>query len=65
MIDVIRRVHRERGLTILIIEHVMRALMRLADHIAVLHHGELIAQGSPSDIAADARVLMAYLGERR
>lgn len=65
MIEVIRRVRLERGLTILIIEHVMRALMRLSDHIAVLHHGELIAQGTPSDIAADVHVHKAYLGERR
>ena len=62
MLDVLQRVHRERGLTILIIEHVMRALMRFADRIAVLHHGELIAVGTPAEIAADPRVHDAYLG---
>ena len=62
MLDVLQRVHRERGLTILIIEHVMRALMRFADRIVVLHHGELIAEGSPAEIAADPRVHDAYLG---
>jgi branched-chain amino acid transport system ATP-binding protein len=62
MLDVLQRVHRERGLTILIIEHVMRALMRFADRIAVLHHGELIAEGTPAEIAADPRVHDAYLG---
>jgi branched-chain amino acid transport system ATP-binding protein len=62
MLDVLRRIHRERNLTILIIEHVMRALMRFADRIAVLHHGELIAEGTPAEIAADSRVHDAYLG---
>jgi branched-chain amino acid transport system ATP-binding protein len=62
MVEVIRRIHRDLALTILIIEHVMRALMRLADRIVVLHHGERIAEGAPAAIAADARVLQAYLG---
>ncbi|HEX2115622.1 MAG TPA: ABC transporter ATP-binding protein [Alphaproteobacteria bacterium] len=62
MLDVLRRIHRERSLTILIIEHVMRALMRFADRIAVLHHGELIAEGTPAQIAEDPRVHDAYLG---
>jgi len=62
MLDVLRRIHRERSLTILIIEHVMRALMRFADRIAVLHHGELIAEGTPAEIASDRRVHDAYLG---
>ncbi len=62
MLDVLQRIHRERALTILIIEHVMRALMRFADRIAVLHHGELIAEGTPAEIAADRRVVEAYIG---
>ena len=62
MLDVLRRIHRERALTILIIEHVMRALMRFADRIAVLHHGQLIAEGAPAEIAADRRVAEAYIG---
>jgi branched-chain amino acid transport system ATP-binding protein len=64
MIEVIRRIHREHALTIVIIEHVMRALMRLAERIIVLHHGERIAEGAPAQIAADPRVLEAYLGDR-
>ncbi|MGH7002335.1 MAG: ABC transporter ATP-binding protein [Alphaproteobacteria bacterium] len=62
MIEIIRRLHQQYGLTILIIEHVMRALMQLAERIIVLHHGELIGQGSPAAIGADPRVLACYFG---
>lgn len=50
------------GVTIIMIEHVMRAVMALADQIAVLHHGELIASGPPDAITADRAVIDAYLG---
>ncbi len=62
MLDTVRRLHTEYGLTILIIEHVMRALMQLAQRIVVLHHGELIATGTPAAIADDARVHACYFG---
>src|SRR5262249_35457592 len=62
MLDVVRRLHREYRLTILIIEHVMRALMQLAERIIVLHHGELIAEGTPAAIGADRRVHECYFG---
>lgn len=54
---------RERGISILIIEHVMKAVMSLSDRIAVLHHGELIAVDTPEAIASDERVIESYLGE--
>jgi len=54
---------RERGITLLVIEHVMEAIMTLSDRIAVLHHGELIAVGEPGEIAKDSKVIQAYLGE--
>ncbi len=53
----------KRGLTILLIEHVMRAVMALAGDIVVLHHGELISRGTPDQIAQDPKVLECYLGE--
>ncbi len=53
----------KRGLTILLIEHVMRAVMALAGDIVVLHHGELISRGNPDQIAKDPKVLECYLGE--
>jgi len=63
MVEVFRELNRADGLTILLIEHVMRAVMALAQHIGVLHHGEVIARGSPERIVRDPAVLECYLGE--
>ena len=63
MVQVFRDINRSDGLTILLIEHVMRAVMALAQHIGVLHHGELIARGTPAEIVRNAAVLECYLGE--
>ena len=54
-----------RGFTLLVIEHVMRALMELCGHIVVLHHGELIAQGTPTEIADNPQVLSVYFGDQK
>ena len=56
------RAVRDGGVTILLIEHVMQAVSALAEHVHVLAEGELIASGPPKAIAADARVIEAYLG---
>jgi branched-chain amino acid transport system ATP-binding protein len=63
MVEVFRDLNRTYGTTILLIEHVMRAVMALAQHIGVLHHGEVIARGTPQEIVRDAAVLECYLGE--
>jgi branched-chain amino acid transport system ATP-binding protein len=51
-----------RGLTIIIVEHVTRAIMAVARHIVVLDHGQKIAEGSPSEVVANPEVIRAYLG---
>jgi branched-chain amino acid transport system ATP-binding protein len=63
LVGVLRNVQREEGITILLTEHVMRAVMALADQIVVLHHGEVIASGEPSSIVRNPAVLECYLGE--
>lgn len=56
---------RRRGVTIFLIEHVMKVVMGLSDHLLVLHHGELIAEGKPEKVATSPAVVEAYLGHRR
>ncbi len=62
MVRAFQRLNREQSVTILLIEHVMRAVMALAQRVYVLHHGEIIAQGTPAQVTCDARVLECYLG---
>jgi len=63
MVAFLRELNARTGLTILLIEHVMRAVMALSQHIVVLNYGEKIAEGPPETIARDQRVLDVYLGQ--
>jgi branched-chain amino acid transport system ATP-binding protein len=60
----IREIQR-RGVTIFLIEHVMKAVLGLSDKVIVLHHGEKIAEGPPREVVQDAQVVAAYLGQKR
>ena len=62
MVDIVRQI-RERGVTIIMIEHVMHAVMNVSDRILVLDFGRLIAEGTPEEIANHLKVIEAYLGD--
>ena len=62
MVAILRELNRETGLTILLIEHVMRAVMALAQRVLVLHHGAPIAEGAPQAVVREPAVVKSYLG---
>jgi branched-chain amino acid transport system ATP-binding protein len=62
MTDFIRRLRRDLGLTVLLIEHDMRVVMGISDRVTVLDYGEVIAEGTPVEVRANPRVVEAYLG---
>jgi branched-chain amino acid transport system ATP-binding protein len=63
-VELLRHVHRRYSLTIIMVEHVLRALMQLCTKVVVLHHGEKIAEGSPDAVSADPAVVQAYFGAK-
>jgi branched-chain amino acid transport system ATP-binding protein len=62
MVDILKKLNAESGLTILLIEHVMRAVMSVATRVLVLHHGAAIAEGTPAEVVRDPAVVSSYLG---
>ncbi len=62
-IELIKNI-RDQGVTILIVEHVMRVIMGLCDRVTVLHHGKKISEGKPQDVVNDAAVIKVYLGKK-
>jgi len=63
-VDLVRRIHRELGLAICVVEHVMEVVMPLSHRVVVLDRGEKLTEGRPEDVARDDRVITAYLGDR-
>jgi branched-chain amino acid transport system ATP-binding protein len=62
MVEIIKNL-RDSGITVFVIEHIMRAIMALSDWIVVIHFGQKIAEGIPETVASDENVIKAYLGE--
>ncbi|MGH7763178.1 MAG: ABC transporter ATP-binding protein [Candidatus Dormibacteraceae bacterium] len=62
-VELIHRL-RDGGITIVAVEHVMKAIVSISDHVLVLHHGSVLAEGPPHEVLADPRVVEAYLGHR-
>ncbi|MBI3446658.1 MAG: ABC transporter ATP-binding protein [Magnetospirillum sp.] len=63
MVETFRRLNRETGLTIVLIEHVMRAVMALSQRVVVINSGQPVCEGTPEEVVRDPRVLDCYLGE--
>ena len=62
MVEILKKLNSETGLTILLIEHVMRAVMSVATRVLVLHHGAAIAEGTPEAVVREPAVVQSYLG---
>ena len=62
-LQLLRRIN-DRGITLFIVEHVMKAVMGISERVMVLHYGEKIAEGKPEEVAQNAEVIKAYLGDR-
>ena len=63
-IAIIERIRDELGITVVWIEHIMKVLMETCEHLLVLHHGEKIAEGTPSEVSANEIVAQAYFGKK-
>ena len=63
MIETVRKIREEKGVTILAVEHVMRAVMKISDRVVVIDQGHKIAEGPPEEVVRNPEVIKAYLGE--
>ena len=65
MLDLLRMINKEMGITLIVVEHVMKAIMALCERILVLSYGKIIAQGDPREISTNSTVIEAYLGQEK
>jgi len=63
MWDIVSKIHKELGITIVIIEHVMKFLMNISDEVIILNFGQVICKGKPTEVASNVEVIKCYLGE--
>jgi len=63
MIELIRKI-RSEGITLIVVEHVMEAVMQISDRVVVLNSGQKIMEGTPKEVCSDREVIQAYLGEK-
>lgn len=64
ILELLQKIHKEFNLSTIMVEHVMRAVMNIAERIVVIHFGEKLAEGTPEEISNNEKVIKAYLGER-
>ncbi len=65
LISLIRKINREKGVTIVVVEHIIRMVLGVSEYVYVLHYGRLIAEGRPDKLIHNEKVIEAYLGTRR